>query len=332
MNSYASLRKKNTGHSVLWIMIVVLLIFEFCSLSVLFSQLVSYAPVDHRTYIDLTEGNDVTQLEIIRRELSGGSRGAGLSRASLAPHTPYRSRVLDENSDKVGFWTYDQEQIWNTTTDVEIFRIHHDNNGDLVFTVVTSDGDKVFAPGTENRYDFAVRNTNTVSLDYILQVEAYFKGTDDLWIPIQARMFDGQGNYLVGGAEDWPDVLELNTVDRKDVLSAGNIRNYSLEWRWPFERGEVIQEGLYKGDYTEDFYDTMLGNLAVDQDLELHIIIRTSAWLDENPEEPGGDRPVPTGDANNPMLWVILAGTSLVLLLVLLILAWRNRRKSNEEV
>ena len=330
MNSYASLRKKNTGHSALWILIAVLLVFELCSVSILFSQMASYTPNRQANYIDLTEGNGRTQLEITRRSLSGAGRMPGLGGLRLAPFARRLTTVLDENSDKVGFWTYDENTVWNTSTDIPIFRLGHDNNGDNVFTVLTSDGDKVFAPGTENDYSFAVRNTNTVSLDYKLSVEAYFKGTDDLWIPIQARMFDGDGNYLVGSATQWPDVLELNVVDRTDVLAAGHIRDYTLQWRWVFERGDQIQEGLYKGDYTEDFYDTMLGNLAVDQDLELHIIIRTSAWIDENPEEPGGHDPH-TGDLNNPTLWMVLAAAAFVLLIVLFFLAGRDKRREHEE-
>jgi hypothetical protein len=38
---------------------------------------------------------------------------------------------------------------------------------------------------------------------------------------------------------------------------------YILQWRWPFD--------------IDDEYDTMLGNLAVEEDISLTIVIRTTA-------------------------------------------------------
>lgn len=335
MKKYDALRNNKKSHFTLWVVVITLFALEACSLSVLISQMKSFSKQKPTTVISLTEGSDITKLEIGTRDRDEHN-SYRLPNSTTSYYAPYRKGLnrfvcLDENSDKVGFWTSDENTIWSTHTDIEIFRLKHDNNGDGVFTVVTSDGDKVFAPGTENDYTFTIKNTNTVSLDYTLEVEAFVKTDVDgveQWLPIQGRLYNHfSGEYMVGSATEWPDVLELNGAKEEGVIAAGNIKDYTLQWRWPFERGEQIQEGLYKGDYTEDFYDTMLGNLAVDHDLELHIIIRTSAWLDENPDEPGGGPPH-TGDENNQTGWMIAAGAALVGIIILLILLKRDDKKN----
>jgi hypothetical protein len=332
VKQYHTLKKKNKGHFTLWLAVAVLAALELCSVSVLFSQMASYAPVQQRNYISLTEGGPNTTVEIGQRNADGTitpvSPGA-TNKAHYAPTKPTSFVRWDENSDKVGFWTYDKNTIWSTNTDIAIFRYQHDNNGDGVFTVVTSDGDKVFAPGTENDYSWSLKNTNTVGLNYIMTVEAYEVLPDGIYLPIDGRIYShDDGTYLVGGPDEWPDVLEFDGVTQQGVISAGNIKDYTLQWRWIFERGEQIQEGLYKGDYTEDFYDTMLGNLALDEDLELHIIIRTSAWIDES-NQPGG-HPV-TGDSFNPTMWIVIAAIAFVSLLFVVFLALKDRKQQTDE-
>lgn len=335
MKNKESQSNQYKSHFTLWVVVITLFALEACSISVLFSQMRSFHKEKPTTVISLTEGSDITNLEIGTRDRNEHN-SAYLPAGSTAYYAPHRGGLnrfvcLDENSDKVGFWTYDENTLWSTSTDIEIFRLKHDNNGDGVFTVVTSDGDKVFAPGTENDYTFSIKNTNTVSLDYILEVEAFVKteveGVEQ-WLPIQGRLYNHYtGEYMVGSATEWPDVLELDGTKEEGVIAAGNIKDYTLQWRWPFERGEQIQEGLYKGDYTEDFYDTKLGNLAVDNDLELHIIIRTMAWIDENPDEPGGNPPH-TGDENKPLGWVVVAVAALVGIVIVVVLLKRDDKKN----
>ena len=334
MKNQDTLRHKKKKHFTLWVVVITLFALEACSLSVLVGQMRSFSKQKPTTVISLTEGSDITELEVGTRDEHAAYRLPYSRSVHFAPYRQGLNRMiqLDENSEKVGFWTYDENTIWSTKTDIEIFRLKHDNNNDGVFTVVTSDGDKVFAPGTENDYTFTIKNTNTVSLDYTMEVEAFVRTDVDgveYWLPIQGRLYNHYtGQYMVGSADEWPDVLELDGAGENGVIAAGNIKDYTLQWRWPFERGEQIQEGLYKGDYTEDFYDTMLGNLAVDHDLELHIMIRTSAWIDENPDEPGGNKPPNTGDANNPTGWIIAAAAAFVGIVILLIMLKRDSKEN----
>ena len=331
MKQYTALRKQNTSHFTLWLVVALLVALEFCSVSVLVAQLTSYAAAQKRYTISLTEGGSRTTVEVGERNENGAvnrvSPGAS-RRAHYAPTPPASFLRYDENSDKVGFWTYDENTIWSTSTDIEIFRYQHDNNGDGVFTVITSDEDKVFAPGTENDYSWAIKNTNTVGLHYIMTVEAFEVLPEGIYLPIDGRIYSHDDKtYMVGGPDEWPDVLEFDGVREEGVISPGNIRDYTLQWRWIFERGEQIQEGLYKGDYTEDFYDTMLGNMALDEDLELHIIIRTTAWIDDNGE---GGHPE-TGDDFNPTIWIVVAAISFVSLLFVVFLALKDRKRQTDE-
>ena len=341
-----SAAKKNKSFSAIWVVIAVLLMVEVLATSMLVAQLSSFSAVKERNYISLTEGSEQTRLSISKKNVVAAAvrnetetvtlsnvvpgKTSGVTTLAAAPVSGGREAAFDAGVKTVSlaaFEARDKDTVWSTETHVEIFRIRYDNNGDLVYTVNSENGDRVIAPGTENTYEFTLRNTGSVALDYRLTVESYFTGEDNdgnpVTIPVDARMREYTGEWLVGGADSWPDVLELNKVDRAGVLGAGMIADYALDWRWPFERGT--------GDELKanDAFDTSLGNLAVDKDLELHIIIRTVAEADENPETTGGEKPPQTGDDYNFVMWIVLAAVCLVLIIFLII--FKRRRDDDEE-
>ena len=339
MNDYAALRKKNTGRSVLWLIIAILFMFELCSMSVLCSRIADFAPKDRRTVISLTEGGEMSSVQVVPRSearlpISNAAQDTYVSLAASGlplramPGSLYAPENPLPNSDKTGFGVHDEDQVWKTHTDVEIFHLSYDNEKGET-TVQTAKGDNVFAPGTESDYGFTITNTGKYNLTYYLTVESYYEGTtidgEQLYIPIDAKMYDYNGQFLVGSASEWPDVLELNNVNIKRVIAKGGAHDYTIQWRWPFERGPLVEEGLVP-IYGEDEYDTKLGNLAVDHDLILHIIIRTWAEIDE-------ESPVPdTGDNANTVLWAILAAVALAAILVLLLVLKREKKKEQNEL
>ena len=342
MEKYASLRKKNTG-SALWVTIAVLVILECCAVSMLFAQIVTFSSVQKRNYISLTQPSENTKLEISTKAkkaaptlapqaLTSVTKGLKTSGAGMLHSTGSYAFTTDEIKGEIDkFTVYDENTVWSTHTDIEIFKIKYDNNGDLIYTVnsdVNDDGtqDKVFAPGTGNTYSFTLKNDldNTSipgikgkSLDYTVYVDAWFEGTDYI-IPIEAKMYDNE-KYLLGSADEWRPVLELDPIEDSGVLSAGKIHDYYLEWQWPFERFDG--EGLD----ANDAYDTMLGNLAASgEELELHIRIYTVA---EVTEDEGGDNPPPTGDRGLVPVLAVLAVAVLVIIILLIV----EKRKSREE-
>lgn len=196
----------------------------------------------------------------------------------------------------------DDQGIWKKNVNVEIFRISYEN-GEAKVTVLSDRGDKVIAPGTENSYMFKLKNTGNVVLDYELDINAYVN-RGDITIPVIARVNRYDGEWIVGGAEEWVDVPTLDSTTDKHTLGIGRFSWYTLDWKWPYESGD-------------DDFDTYLGNLAVSEDITFTIVIETVATVNENPNYIGGVVPS-TGDNSNTWLYASLAGGSMLILLILL--------------
>lgn len=216
---------------------------------------------------------------------------------------------------------HDDVRTWETETKVDIFKIAYENGEALV--TVDGMGDKVIAPGTGNEYTFYLKNTGNVMLDYTLEIEAFFT-PDTQPIPVEVRLKGYDGTYLLGAEDSWADVLELNQVKDEASISVNRYAYYTLEWQWPYESGD-------------DTYDTLLGNLAVDEDLTLTIVIKTVATGEDMTTEIHRTDRVTTGDSTNLLLWVFLAVGALVLVTVYFVLKKKRVRKqegtgeSNEE-
>lgn len=296
MKDYASLRKQNKSRAMT---VAALALCVILTASMLFSRLMAYAPADTCQYIPLTKSNGITHVTVDGQETVSAMPDGKLLAAMPA--------ILTANP---GFQTYDENTVWQGETEVEIFRISYDNeNGEI--TVNSDRGDKVLAPGTGNLYEFALKNTGNVSLNYTMSMEAYFSN-EEYPIPVNARVVDYQGNYLTGSADQMSGVMMLNQVEQSGVIAAGNVYPYTLEWQWPYESGN-------------DAYDTMLGNLAVGEDISLTIIIRTAASFNSDPDAEGGIPP--TGDTGSIGLMVILMICSMAGILLLMLL----RRKGNTD-
>lgn len=213
---------------------------------------------------------------------------------------------------KPGFTVEDGKGIWSTETSVEIFRISYEN-GEHVITVNSGNGDKVIAPGTENSYVFKLKNTGNVPMDYTVEVEAFFSAAD-LSIPITGRLSRYDGQWIVGSKDAYAPAAQLNGAADNGSLSEGNYTYYTLDWCWPFEGNDAL--------------DTLLGDLATEQDLTFTIIIRTTAT--ENTEGGGGILPPPTNDAAEGAFLVSVAGGSFLLMIFVLLLHRRSTREDRE--
>ena len=216
------------------------------------------------------------------------------------------------------------EPQFRMNAEVEIFKFTYDETGKITVKSNNNGEDKLIAPGTSVTYSFTLENPGNVALDYDLTMEAYVTGTD-LWIPVYARVWDYTNKYLVGSADEMVDVLELNTVNESAELGAGRYATYTLEWEWPFER-----DGDGNGVEDEDRYDTMLGNLAVGQDLVLTIIIRTRAEYDEDPENPETGIPPKTGDDSPMMYLMVICAVSLVFICIILFTGRKHENNSEQ--
>lgn len=295
MNSYASLRKQNKG---VLTTVVSLLLCVVLSATMLFSRLTAFAAADTRHYIPLTESGGLTVVQTVDMENTLYAPG----HSPLLAQSPFLTANWFRVTDKNG--------VWKGQTGIEIFRISYENGAGKV-TVNSSDGDKLLAPGTENEYTFALENTCNENVKYEMTMEAYFTdGTHA--IPVEARVFDHKGNYLAGSEGGYADVLALNSVEDKGTLRPGYVMPYTLQWQWPFEQGA-------------DDYDTMLGDLAVDEDIMLTIVINTVASY-----SPTADGGIPkTGDTSHVMFYAGVMVTSAAALLLLLLLSKRKQEEEN---
>lgn len=220
------------------------------------------------------------------------------------------------------FRTYDDKVEWSTDTAIEIFKFKYDETGGL--SVVSSNDMKVFAPGTGNEYTFHVKNGSSEAVDYKMWVEAYFSN-EDLWIPIEVKMREGSDDYLIGDADNWVEAVELNTVSEEQTLESNRYTNYTLDWRWVFERFDG--EGLE----ANDAYDTSLGNMAVYDDLTLTIKIHTYAELDPSAirdDDGGSSDDSPFTGVKGVMMFIVIGAVALVVIILMLIL---GRKKKEEE-
>lgn len=294
MNDYASLRKKNSSTLVT---IIVLLVCIVLSGTLLFSRLLSYSPAERIQRIPLTRSNGITHV-------TSGKPTAAMPMGLLTVSPLFLASP--------GFEAWDENVVWRGETDIEVFSIHYDN--ETGETTVRSQNDvKVLAPGVGGSYTFELENTGNTSLDYTMEMDAWFSH-EDFPIPVVVRVSDSADNYYLGSKGEMVDVLRLSEVHTEGTIAKGWLRAYTLEWEWPFERGE-------------DEYDTMLGNMAVDEDITLTVQIRTTAAYSEDPDAPGGDKPA-TGDTAQIGLYAILMVASLGG--ILFILLPHGKEKENE--
>ena len=223
------------------------------------------------------------------------------------------------------FRTYDDKVEWSTDTAIEIFKFKYDETGGL--SVVSSNDMKVFAPGTGNEYTFHVKNGSSEAVDYKMWVEAYFSN-EDLWIPIEVKMREGSDDYLIGDADNWVEAVELNTVSEEQTLESNRYTNYTLDWRWVFERFDG--EGLE----ANDAYDTSLGNMAVYDDLTLTIKIHTYAELDPSAirdDDGGSSDDSPFTGVKGVMMFIVIGAVALVVIILMLILGRKKKEQERDQ-
>lgn len=236
---------------------------------------------------------------------TSGGGNAGIQSGSTAPdfHANPGFMVIDEN-----------DVIWGTETEVEIFKVSYEN-GEGNVTVKSDNGEKVVAPGTENSYTFKLKNTGNVPVRYWLDIDAYITPGDNM-IPIESRVNRYDGEWIVGGQKVWVDVPVLDAAEDAGTLGSGKYTYYTLDWRWPFESGN-------------DEYDTFLGNLAADgEDITITIVIKTVATATDDPGRDDGITPPDTGDNSIISLWIALAVGSVVLIMILLIFLYKEKKRS----
>lgn len=210
-----------------------------------------------------------------------------------------------------------QNEDGSVVADISIFRATYGNNEDEI-TVRSLGGEKVVAPGTTNKHIVRVMNTGNCALDYELFLQDLFPQiADDRTVPIEIRLTDSKGRYVMGSDDEWIPLKDLDQIADSGTVGKHCYEYYTLEWRWPFET-----------ETNTDVYDTLLGTLSETEIIECGIKIKTYATLNPDANAQGGIWVPQTGDYSQAILWVALSGVTLG---VILILVFGGKRRHDEE-
>ncbi|MBQ8293552.1 MAG: hypothetical protein IJX78_07135 [Bacilli bacterium] len=212
----------------------------------------------------------------------------------------------------------DKDQVWTTETDIDVFKAYYSNDSGEI-TVKSHDGNKVVAPGVEGTYRFDMRNTGNVALDMTMEFSTSvdMNGLDLENLPIEVRMRNLYGQYVIGGyGKD--DYVSFDKVEKFfDSMSVGknSYIYYELDWRWKFEGN--------------DAFDTLIGNLAVEEDIVLTVEIKTTATQADNENAYGGIEieDVPTGGDFDLGPYIALNIIIMIIIIILIILELYKRKK-----
>lgn len=168
-----------------------------------------------------------------------------------------------------GMTTQDQYRVDlslgdNADGKLELFSIAYSNaSGEI--TVQGADGQKVVAPGTAMDYDVRLKNQDDVIIDFVMEPNAESYTANN--IPVQFKLMDDHGNYLLGNENAWATVEEMNQFSHKGSVHPGEVYTYHVSWQWDFESGE-------------DAYDTQLGN---SEDSGLTVSLNTQSAANSAP-------------------------------------------------
>lgn len=130
---------------------------------------------------------------------------------------------------------------------IELFRIEYQNaSGEIVVQGVNADN--VVAPGTSVGYDVRLRNNDDCVIDFLMTPTVKFLSDDEL--PVEFKVVDDYGNYIVGDEETWAGANDMNALAHKGSIHPGEVFTYHVVWQW-----------LFEVDDAQDGYDTYLGNV-----------------------------------------------------------------------
>lgn len=218
------------------------------------------------------------------------------------------------------------DKIWDEDTRLDIFEISSTNNEGKV-TVLSGTGDKIIAPGMQGSYQFKFQNKGNIAIDYNCTVNVMFTCTngniDSSIIPIEVRMQDYTGEYLIGSEEEWAKPNSLINYFDEYTIGRNSYVYYIFEWRWLFESGN-------------DELDTYLGNLSDDTKTTLTVNFSAYANQSSNYKAKGGipvnKSSILAGGDLVPLPYILLNLLLLIVIIILVIYDYLQRNKKSKEV
>lgn len=167
-------------------------------------------------------------------------------------------------------------------------------------------GQPIIAPDSRGEYAFTIQNSARFPLQYTLKIT----DENEVGVPMEYRLKLG-GKYLAGSENEWANVSALTEMSNN--LPHESEAVYTLEWRWLGENDEL---------------DTSAGVAAQDG---AKYLLNFYIVAEQNGEPIGSadlGKPARTGDTFNIALWLALAISSAILLILLISM---KRRNTNDE-
>ena len=199
---------------------------------------------------------------------------------------------------------------------IELFRIEYQNaSGEIVVQGVNADN--VVAPGTSVGYDVRLRNNDDCVIDFLMTPTVKFLSGDEL--PVEFKVVDDYGNYIVGDEETWVGANDMNALAHKGSIHPGEVFTYHVVWQW-----------LFEVDDAQDGYDTYLGNVNGAVIPGVSVGIETQASANPTPAKSNVHMMHLLGEGFGCCWCCYLVWLLLLVCVVLIIWIWRLRRKLNK--
>ena len=229
----------------IWLAAMLLALLAMLSWPLLAGELRTSAFYEQDNVLELsTEILDEVSVPLVSASGSSECTGSNSSVRSAGTSDPGYAQY---------FWVGDDEGRWGTYRSVDVFSDSYLNDAGEV-TVESANGDRVVAPGTSGVYNFSLKNTGSQPVAYKLHLDTVFESLLS-YVPVRVRL-RGDGEWLLGTQNDWvmPDLLL--EYEEEGILSAKRYKNYSFEWKWPYEDEEASH---LSAALASDRSDTALG-------------------------------------------------------------------------
>lgn len=148
----------------------------------------------------------------------------------------YDITIIENNNKDNEVIIYDQNNQKIDTAPLKIFehKSYHVKND-------------VIAPGTENTYQFIIRNNNEFAIIYDLEIDE----TNIYEINMKFRLKQN-GEYILGSDNEWVTAEDLK---QSEVILAHESYNvYTLDWKWFESKNDTIIGENIESNYKLDIY------------------------------------------------------------------------------
>ena len=190
------------------------------------------------------------------------------------------AKLTKKQAETFEFKVLDDRKVWNTETPIELFHTSCRNKSDEI-TVQSRNTQKAVAPGTEGDYTFSLQNSGKRNAQYKVWFEAD-SNFSNYEIPLEFRISGSNGWMDRRGK--WLSAEEFSKISEKRKLCPGRNAEYTLYWRWRFERGKDEQDTLY-GDFSAGTGNISAKQKNEHQEISYRVVIHTLAAEEAGTEE-----------------------------------------------